>query len=94
MFWHGDYRITGQKARVDDADVIVFILEGGSKVILRPSGTEPKIKFYILARGDKNRKDMSIDDARQSVDMFFENAKNEIFEKTSLVADSISGKGE
>ncbi len=32
------------------SDVLVFTLEGGTKVIARPSGTEPKIKFYILVR--------------------------------------------
>lgn len=31
------------------ADVIEFQLEGGSKVLIRPSGTEPKIKAYIFA---------------------------------------------
>ncbi len=34
------------------SDVIVMALEDGTKVIARPSGTEPKIKFYILARED------------------------------------------
>ncbi len=29
------------------SDVVVFGLENGSKVIFRPSGTEPKIKIYI-----------------------------------------------
>ncbi len=32
------------------ADVIEFDLEGGNKAIVRPSGTEPKIKLYIFAR--------------------------------------------
>jgi phosphoglucomutase len=32
------------------ADVIVLTLQGGTKLIARPSGTEPKIKFYILTR--------------------------------------------
>ena len=32
------------------ADVIFFTLEDGTKVIGRPSGTEPKIKFYVLTR--------------------------------------------
>ena len=32
------------------SNVIIFRLEGGSKVIVRPSGTEPKIKFYMFAR--------------------------------------------
>ena len=29
------------------SDVIKFILEGGSSVVVRPSGTEPKLKTYI-----------------------------------------------
>ena len=33
------------------ADVVQFDLEGGNKLIVRPSGTEPKIKLYIFAKG-------------------------------------------
>ncbi|MFA9488004.1 MULTISPECIES: phospho-sugar mutase [unclassified Mannheimia] len=33
------------------SDILVFILENGSRLIVRPSGTEPKIKFYLDARG-------------------------------------------
>ncbi len=29
------------------SDVVMFDLEGGSRVVARPSGTEPKIKFYF-----------------------------------------------
>ncbi len=29
------------------ANVLIFILEDGSRIALRPSGTEPKIKFYF-----------------------------------------------
>ncbi|QLB15750.1 alpha-D-phosphohexomutase [Mannheimia granulomatis] len=32
-------------------DILVFILENGSRLIVRPSGTEPKIKFYLDAKG-------------------------------------------
>jgi len=32
--------------------VLYFELEGGSAVIVRPSGTEPKVKVYILVRGE------------------------------------------
>ena len=32
------------------ANVLQFTLADGTKVIARPSGTEPKIKFYILAK--------------------------------------------
>ena len=33
------------------ANVIEFDLEGGNKAIVRPSGTEPKIKLYVFAKG-------------------------------------------
>ncbi|MBR3971115.1 MAG: phospho-sugar mutase [Ruminococcus sp.] len=32
------------------SNVLAFFLEGGSKVIVRPSGTEPKIKTYLTAK--------------------------------------------
>ncbi len=32
------------------SDVMLFTLQDGSKVIGRPSGTEPKIKFYLMTR--------------------------------------------
>lgn len=35
------------------SDVIRFILEGGSSVVIRPSGTEPKLKVYFSVTGDK-----------------------------------------
>ncbi len=34
------------------SNVLAFALEGGNKVIVRPSGTEPKIKAYITAIGE------------------------------------------
>jgi len=39
---------TGQPA----SDVLYFTLRCGDKIIVRPSGTEPKIKIYILAHGN------------------------------------------
>ena len=33
------------------SNVLQFFTEDGSKVSIRPSGTEPKIKFYIEVRG-------------------------------------------
>lgn len=33
------------------SDILVFVLENGSRLIVRPSGTEPKIKFYLDAKG-------------------------------------------
>lgn len=34
------------------SDVIQFLLADGSKITVRPSGTEPKIKFYFSAKGN------------------------------------------
>ncbi|MBE6672278.1 MAG: phospho-sugar mutase [Ruminococcaceae bacterium] len=34
------------------SNVLCFDLAGGNTVVVRPSGTEPKIKFYLLCRGE------------------------------------------
>lgn len=34
------------------ADVLEFQLEGGNKLMIRPSGTEPKIKAYLFAQAE------------------------------------------
>ena len=41
--------ITGEETAIDipKSNVIIYYLEDGSQVALRPSGTEPKIKFYV-----------------------------------------------
>jgi len=41
--------VTGEKKNIDllKSDVLQFFLEDGSKISVRPSGTEPKIKFYF-----------------------------------------------
>ncbi|HUU69374.1 MAG TPA: hypothetical protein VM186_07610, partial [Planctomycetota bacterium] len=33
-------------------DLLLLHLEGGARVAVRPSGTEPKIKFYVAVRRD------------------------------------------
>ena len=38
------------------SNVLCFDLEGGNTVVVRPSGTEPKIKFYLLCRGENEAK--------------------------------------
>ena len=32
------------------SDVLCYTLENGARVIVRPSGTEPKMKIYISAK--------------------------------------------
>ena len=38
------------------SDVLYYTLENDDKIIVRPSGTEPKIKIYILAHADNSEK--------------------------------------
>ena len=43
------------------SDVLYYVLENGDKIVVRPSGTEPKIKIYLLAHADdKNELDAKI----------------------------------
>ena len=41
--------ITGETSKIDipKSNVLIYYTEDGSQIALRPSGTEPKIKFYI-----------------------------------------------
>ena len=41
--------INGTESTIDipKSNVLIYYTEGGTKIALRPSGTEPKIKFYI-----------------------------------------------
>ena len=46
------------------SNVLQYFTEDGTKISVRPSGTEPKIKFYIEVRGVMNsRKDYDAADA-------------------------------
>jgi len=60
----GKVTSTGQPA----SDVLYYTLENDDKIIVRPSGTEPKIKIYILAHGE----------SREALEV-----KNELYAKDS-----------
>ena len=51
----GDVMIPGlgvvEKTPIVGSNVLFFELSDGSALVVRPSGTEPKIKMYVLARG-------------------------------------------
>jgi len=52
--------ITGKISNLDfetTANVLQFYLEDGSKISVRPSGTEPKIKYYFEVREDLDSAD-------------------------------------
>ena len=44
---------TTGKIDLPSSRVVIFELEGGAKAVARPSGTEPKIKFYFFLAGEK-----------------------------------------
>jgi phosphomannomutase len=59
------------------------VLFDGSKVIVRPSGTEPKIKFYVLSKGSK------ANNARTDTDSFFNMAREELTCQSKTVEQEI-----
>lgn len=46
--------ITGERTKLSypSSNVIILVLENKDKVIIRPSGTEPKIKIYAMVQGE------------------------------------------
>jgi len=72
---------TGEKGRthLPKSNVIQFYLADGSKVTARPSGTEPKIKFYFSV----NARLKSIDD--------FENTRNKLDSRIEELKDAFIG---
>jgi len=64
-------KIGGQSETLDfgQADVLKYYLEDGSWIAVRPSGTEPKIKFYIGAVADSNSAaDQKVRDFQATID--------------------------
>lgn len=68
----GEQRVAGEieKLELSGSDVLAFTLEDGTNFFVRPSGTEPKIKVYILARGE------SMQDCRETIGKCREYAEN------------------
>ena len=52
----GDIKVPGlgvvEKTAISGSNVLYFDLIDGSALVVRPSGTEPKIKMYVLARDE------------------------------------------
>ena len=42
---------------IPKSNVLIYYTEDGSKIAARPSGTEPKIKFYVSVTTDLDSKD-------------------------------------
>lgn len=55
-----------EKIELPKSNVLAFALENGNKVIVRPSGTEPKIKAYLTAIGNDKESASKIAKALES----------------------------
>ncbi len=54
---------TESEIELPKSNVLAYTLTGGNKIIVRPSGTEPKIKAYITAIGETKEQAKEIADA-------------------------------
>lgn len=72
---------SGKKKHLDfetTSDVLQFFLADGSKISVRPSGTEPKIKFYFEARAqmkDVNDYERAQKEANERIDAIIKDLK-------------------
>ena len=61
-----------EEINLPKSNVLKYFLDDGTWVCLRPSGTEPKIKFYFGVKGDsmegaKEKLSTTIDDFMKSI---------------------------
>jgi phosphoglucomutase len=71
--------ISGKSVKIDlpESDVLQFFLEDGSKISVRPSGTEPKIKYYFSVNARLESPAMYASTARM-LDQRIDNIINEM----------------
>ena len=63
-----DYKI-GRRYTSGEANVLEYVLGDGSSIIVRPSGTEPKLKVYLSAKGEeKSESTNTIEKLREEIE--------------------------
>ena len=60
------------------SNVLQYFTEDGSKLSIRPSGTEPKIKYYIEVKGPSVKSREEIADAQKVADQKIEAIREEL----------------
>ncbi|MCX7044145.1 MAG: phospho-sugar mutase [Candidatus Sumerlaeota bacterium] len=71
--------------QLPEANVLMFELEGRGKVVARPSGTEPKIKFYFNLRDSHGAPFASAEEAarrREALKQYAENLKKDFLKQS------------
>ncbi len=70
---------SGERTPIDlpRSNVLQFLLEDGSKISIRPSGTEPKIKFYFSVVGKLEKRE-EYDRVKQQLAERIENQKQDL----------------
>ncbi|HYE68100.1 MAG TPA: phospho-sugar mutase [Anaerovoracaceae bacterium] len=63
-----DLAVGTKPIKLPKSDVLEYVLEDGSSIIVRPSGTEPKLKIYLSAKGS----------SREESDQIIERLKAEL----------------
>lgn len=58
-----------EKFNIPSSNVLQFLLEDGSKISMRPSGTEPKLKFYVSVCTKKPDVEAAYRESLQKIDL-------------------------
>ncbi|MFH0759135.1 MAG: phospho-sugar mutase [Bacteroidota bacterium] len=71
---------SGRKTFIDlpKSNVLQFLLEDGSKISVRPSGTEPKIKFYFSVKDSLDKRE-DYNKVKTDLDARIERMKTELY---------------
>jgi phosphoglucomutase len=87
MEWVKDYEtllaknlLTGEEKKINQkitSNVLQFFTQDGTKISVRPSGTEPKIKFYLEVTGELNSRE-EYDNAEETADAKIEAVMEEL----------------
>lgn len=68
---------TIEELKVEKSNVLIFYTAEGSKIAIRPSGTEPKIKFYFSVRQSLNKLE-DYKKVEMELDRKIKNLKNDL----------------
>jgi phosphoglucomutase len=72
--------LSGEEKKIDQkitSNVLQFFTKEGTKISVRPSGTEPKIKFYFEVKGNLNSR-KEFDEAEKQAEIKIDSIMDEL----------------